>query len=194
VKSATEKPKLLLHICCAPCAVYVVQELSAAYDVTGFFYNPNIQPEAEYLFRMTELQRVAKSDGWNILYGEYDPEKWDEAVKGLEDEPERGKRCSVCFCHRLRETFRIATEKQFDFVASTLSISPYKKTAQINREGEDLAREFGIPFLSENFKKQDGYAKARKLAHDKNIRHQDYCGCLFSKEDRQKRLAEKKAP
>jgi epoxyqueuosine reductase len=187
MNSASEK-RLLLHICCAPCAVYVHELLSASYDVTCLFYNPNIQPPSEHEFRKRELERIAVIKQWKVLYGGYDPMRWNDAVKGLEKEPERGRRCSVCFRHRLEKTFAAALAHHFDVVAATLSISPYKNTKQINQEGECLARETGIPFLKENFKKQDGYKKAQKLSSELGIRQQNYCGCLFSRADRERRL------
>ncbi len=187
--SDTDRPRLLLHVCCAPCTVYVHQVLSEAYAVTCHFYNPNIQPEPEYDFRRTELERIAAMKQWSVLYDEYDPERWNDAVRGMEAEPERGARCAVCFRHRFERTFSAAAEGGFDIVASTLSISPYKNTRQINREGQRLSAETGIPFLAENFKKQDGYPKARKLALELGIRQQNYCGCRFSRAERERRLA-----
>lgn len=178
---AEQKKKMLLHMCCAPCAVYVVEQLRADYDVTGFFYNPNIQPKKEYDFRVVEVQKIAERLGWDVIVGDYDMKEWFAAVKGLEHEPERGKRCSVCFRMRLRKTFELARDRGFDIVTSTLSISPYKATKQINAEGEALSKEFGIEFLPENFKKQNGFNIGKKMAMDLGIQHQNYCGCVFSK-------------
>ena len=178
------KPRLLLHVCCGPCAAWVVRSLVEAYDVTGFFFNPNIHPEKEYLFRLDEVRRLAKSEGWPLLEGEWDMRAWVKKMFALRNEPERGKRCSLCFNQRLRRTFEVAREKGFDTVASTLSISPYKVTRQINAEGEALSREFGVPFLPENFKSKDGWNHARNLAHELGIQHQDYCGCVYSQRDR----------
>lgn len=178
---AGQKKKMLLHMCCAPCAVYVVEQLRADYDVTGFFYNPNIQPKKEYDFRVVEVKKIAERLGWDVIVGDYDMKEWFAAVKGLEHEPERGKRCSVCFRIRLRKTFELARDRGFDIVTSTLSISPYKATKQINAEGEALSKEFGIEFLPENFKKQNGFNIGKKMAMDLGIQHQNYCGCVFSK-------------
>jgi predicted adenine nucleotide alpha hydrolase (AANH) superfamily ATPase len=179
------KKRLLLHICCAPCVVYVWKKLEVDYDVTGFFYNPNIQPGGEYEFRKNELTKIARQYNWQVYYGEYDKDAWFEAVTGMEEEPERGRRCSVCFAYRLRKAFEFASRSGFEAVASTLSISPYKVTAQINQEGLALAREFNLEFLPENFKKKDGYNTGRKLALDLGIKHQDYCGCIFSRRDKE---------
>lgn len=181
------KKKLLLHICCGPCSVHVIELLEKEYDVTGFFYNPNIHPVGEYEFREKELTRVAQIKQWNIVFAEYDMKHWFQKVRGYEKEPEKGKRCSLCFHIRLEKAFAYAAANGFQVVASTLSISPYKVTAQINAEGEALSRRFGIEFLPENFKKQDGFNKGKKMALELGIKHQDYCGCVFSKVEKKLR-------
>jgi len=186
------KKRLLLHVCCAPCAVYVVEKLSKEYSVTLFFYNPNIHPEQEYRFREKEIKRIAAIKNWDVIIADYPVEEWFNRVKGFEEEPERGKRCSLCFNIRLRKTFEVAKKLDFPMVTSTLSISPYKSTPQINEEGETLSKEFGIEFLPENFKKQDGFNKGKKMAMDLEIKHQNYCGCLYSLADRKQK--EKKQP
>lgn len=178
------KKKLLLHVCCGPCSPHVLQQLRGAYDVTGFFFNPNIHPRGEWEFRCREVERLATKLDWPVVFPAYDMMAWFAAVRGLEREPERGRRCPVCFRFRLEKAFRHAREHGFAVVASTLSISPYKSTAQINEQGRALSREFGIEFLAENFKKQDGFQSARRLAAALGIRHQDYCGCAFSKAER----------
>ena len=180
----TNKPRLLLHVCCGPCAAWVVRKLQDTYEVTGFFYNPNIHPEKEYLFRLEEARRLAEKEGWPLLEGEYDMKAWVKKMFPLRHEPERGERCSRCFHQRLRRTFEEAQKSGFEIVASTLSISPYKVTRQINAEGEALSKEFGIDFLPENFKSRDGWNHACKLAHDLCIKHQDYCGCIYSQRDK----------
>jgi predicted adenine nucleotide alpha hydrolase (AANH) superfamily ATPase len=183
----TNKPRLLLHVCCGPCAAWVVRKLQDTYEVTGFFYNPNIHPEKEYLFRLQEVRLLAKRENWPLLEGEWDMKAWVKRMFSLRNQPERGKRCLLCFHQRLRRTFEVAEEQGFNVVASTLSISPYKVTRQINAEGESLAKKFGIDFLPENFKSRDGWNHARKLAHDLGIKHQDYCGCVYSLRDRLRR-------
>ncbi|MCP4156121.1 MAG: epoxyqueuosine reductase QueH [bacterium] len=176
------KKKLLLHVCCAPCAVYVFTLLEEHYDVTGFFYNPNIQPLSEYQFRKEELERLASLKNWNIITeNNYDMKKWFSMVEGLEHEPEKGRRCSICFNMRLEESFQYAAANGFDVVTSTLSISPYKVTRQINEEGEKLAATYGVEFLPENFKKKNGYNIGKKMARDLEIKQQNYCGCVYSK-------------
>jgi hypothetical protein len=180
--------KLLLHVCCGPCSPYVLQMLRGDFQVSGFFYNPNIQPYREYEFRRLEVARLAGKLDWEVVYAPYDMMEWFAAVRGLEHEPERGRRCAICFRFRLEKTFRHARAHGFAAVASTLSISPYKATAQINGQGLDLAREYGVEFLAENFKKRDGWRAARGQAAALGVRHQDYCGCAFSKAERLLRL------
>lgn len=182
------KKKLLLHICCGPCSVYVFEKLEKEYNVTGFFYNPNIHPAGEYEFRKKELERVAKLKKWKIVYTDHDMENWFQHVKGYEKEPEKGKRCSICFYMRLEKAFEYAAANHFDVVTSTLSISPYKVTKQINAEGEKLARTHGIEFLPENFKKQNGFNIGKKMAMELDIKHQDYCGCTYSKVEKKLKM------
>lgn len=179
--------KLLLHICCAPCSVYVIEKLRVEYDVTGFFYNPNIHPEKEYNFRVEETGKVAEKLKWKVIIAEYDLKNWFTRVKGHEKDPERGERCSICFNMRFEKAFEYAKNNGFDIVASTLSISPYKVTDQINREGFRLSKKYGIDFLPENFKKKDGFKTGKIMSQNLGIIHQDYCGCVFSRQDRFRR-------
>jgi len=184
--------KILLHICCAPCAIYVFEKLRKEYDVTGFFYNPNIHPFKEYEFRRIELEKISNKLGWKVVYSDYEIKKWFDLTRGYEKEPERGKRCPICFNMRLRKTFEYAKLNGFDMVASTLSISPYKVTDQINQEGLKLSKEFDIEFLAENFKKKNGYNIGRKMAAEHGIKHQNYCGCVFSKVERLLKIRNRK--
>jgi predicted adenine nucleotide alpha hydrolase (AANH) superfamily ATPase len=180
--------KLLLHVCCGPCSPYVLQRLRADFAVDGFFYNPNIQPFREYEFRRLEVARLAEKLAWPVIFAPYDMREWFAAVCGLEREPERGRRCPLCFRFRLEKAFLHAREHGFDAVASTLSISPSKVAAQINEQGLDLARKYGVEFLAENFKKHDGCRAAREQAAALGVRQQDFCGCAFSKAERLLRL------
>jgi len=175
------KEKLLLHICCGPCSLYVWRKLQTDFAVSGFFYNPNIQPFAEHEFRRRELVKIAEKYAWPVVYAPVDLHDWFAAIRGLEKEKERGARCPVCFRFRLEKAFRHAREHGFDVVASTLSISPSKATAQINEQGYALAEKYGIAFLAENFKKQDGFLISRREGQALGVRRQDYCGCAFSK-------------
>jgi len=182
------KPKLLLHVCCAPCSLYVLQKLAADFAVSGFFYNPNIQPFREFEFRRRELAKISENFAWPMIWAEYDMREWFAAVRGLEREPERGRRCLVCFHFRLEKTFRYARDHGFAWVASTLSISPHKVTAQINSQGLALSQKYGVAFLAENFKKKNGFLISCRQAEALGVKHQDYCGCVFSKAQRLLRL------
>lgn len=179
--------KLLLHICCAPCSAGVVPELNEKYRVTGFFYNPNIDNGAEYELRRDEMERFAKVLGIPLIEGKYDPESWREAVRGLEDEPERGKRCEVCFRMRLLETARIADREGFDFFCTTLTLSPLKNAGMINRTGNEIRENFLASYLSSDFKKKDGFKKSMERSKEHNLYRQNYCGCAFSKVESKRR-------
>ncbi len=173
--------RLLLHICCGGCAAYIYESLRANYEVIAFFYNPNIQPVSEYQWRKDEVLRLASERDWQLIVGNYDEQRWLEAVSGLENEPERGRRCQVCFAFRLREAFHEALKNGCTVVATTLSVSPHKDVHQINQTGEKLAGEFKIQFLAEDFKKNNGYLKSCQLARELRIKRQNYCGCIFSR-------------
>jgi predicted adenine nucleotide alpha hydrolase (AANH) superfamily ATPase len=175
------KKKLLLHICCAPCATYVVQVLSKDYEVTGYFYNPNIYPEEEYFQRLNEMKRIAEDFHITLLDAPYDPMNWFALTKGLEHEPERGTRCERCFYMRLEETAEKAKKEGFDIFATTLSISPYKNASVLNRIGQSLSERYDIAFLPADFKKNDGFKKSVELCKKYNLYRQDYCGCIYSK-------------
>jgi predicted adenine nucleotide alpha hydrolase (AANH) superfamily ATPase len=162
----------------------VWQKLQADFELNGFFYNPNIQPFAEHEFRRLELVKIAEKFAWPMVYASYDLREWFAAIRGLEGEAERGARCPVCFKFRLEKVFQYAREHGFDYVASTLSISPSKVTTQINKQGIELAEKYGIAFLAENFKKKDGFLISRKQGQTLGVRHQDYCGCVYSKVER----------
>jgi len=186
--------KILLHSCCASCTVYVHHILTKNYEVTCFFYNPNIHPSKEYESRKEEMKRIAALKNWRVIYGEYEMKEWFQLIRGHEKDPERGPRCSLCFHMRLEKTFTKARELGFDCVTSTLSISPYKVTRQINEEGEKLSRIYGIEFLPENFKKQNGYQVAKKMTMDLDIIHQNYCGCTYSKVERTLKIKSSSSP
>jgi predicted adenine nucleotide alpha hydrolase (AANH) superfamily ATPase len=176
--------KLLLHICCAPCSTEVIERLSPSYEVTGFFYNPNIHPRREYELRLSELERFSKEEGFRYIPGEYDIKDWFGKTKGLEKEPEGGKRCKVCYRIRLEETAKAAKERGFDMFTTTLTISPHKNASIINSIGRELKRKYGIKFLSKDFKKKDGFKKSVEHSKKHGLLRQDYCGCVFSKLER----------
>ncbi len=172
--------RLLLHVCCGPCSTQVIEELKKTHDLTLYFYDPNIQPREEYERRLEAAMKVAEVKGIPLIIGSYDEPEWREAVKGLEDEPENGKRCHVCYEFRLMEAARMCRELHCDAFTTTLTISPYKDAAVINRIGEKAAQAFGVGFLASNFKKKDGFLKSTKMSAELGIYRQHYCGCQSS--------------
>ena len=170
--------KLLLLSCCAPCSVGVITDLhQAGIDFTVLFYNPNIQPQAEYIRRRDENKRVCDNLGVSFIELAYDNALWVEATKGLENEPERGKRCDQCFLLRLRAAAHYAKENGFTKFSSVLGISRYKDFDQVCRAGRLASGEVGIPYDETNWRKNGGEAKANKLAKELNLYRQKYCGC-----------------
>ena len=170
--------KALLHICCGVCASWPVEKLRAdGYEVRGFFYNPNIQPEEEYLKRLAVAQKVSKLLDFDLIEGKYDPDAWLLKVKGLETEAEGGKRCTVCFRMRLEETARNAAELGIEFFTSTLTVSPHKSARVIGGQGIGIS---GGSFLNYDFKKQDGFKKTHDFAKQNGLYCQNYCGCKYS--------------
>ena len=176
--------KLLLHICCAPCSTEAVERLSSEHDVTGFFYNPNIHPREEYDLRRRELEKYAGGIELPVICGEYDTARWADFVVGLEEEPEGGRRCTVCFQMRLEKTADVAAELDFDAFTTTLSISPHKNSAVINAVGAQASAKYGVSFLAEDFKKKDGFKKSVESSKLHGLRRQSYCGCVYSKKER----------
>lgn len=179
------KPKLLLHVCCAPCSSHSLEEVARFFDVTVFFYNPNITDQREYVFRRDELKRLLRqmpeASGTGFIEGKYEPERFLSAVKGLENEPEGGKRCKVCFSLRLAEAAKVAKEQGFEYVTTTLTISPLKNAALLNEIGALQAQKEGVKWLPSDFKKKDGYKRSVELSRQYGLYRQDYCGCEFSK-------------
>lgn len=184
------RPRLFLHICCAPDATSVYERLRDRFWVTGFFYNPQIEPYDEYERRLADTHKVAKAMGFELTVGEHDLDRWMEAVKGLETEPEKGRRCEVCYGFRLEETARIAASGGFDYFTTTLSVSPHKSFDWLCEMGERLAQKYGVRFLAEDFKKQEGFKRSLKWSDELSLYRQDYCGCLPSSEARKRVLAE----
>lgn len=170
--------KVLLHICCCSCASVCIERLEEeGFEVIGFFYNPNIHPESEYQ-RRKEIEKLKKNFKIEIIEAEYIPEEWFRAVKGLENEPEGGKRCEVCFKLRLKKTRELCLEKNFDYFTSTLTISPHKDSKLIEELGLSLDKE---RFLPRDFKKRDGFKESVKKSKELGLYRQNYCGCIFSK-------------
>jgi predicted adenine nucleotide alpha hydrolase (AANH) superfamily ATPase len=176
-----KKPKLLLHTCCAPCVTVPVERTRSDYEVSCFFYNPNIHPKDEYLKRLKELIKLTKELDFKIIIPDYDSKHWFELVKGLEDEPEGGKRCAVCFNMRLQEAAKYAKQNKFDSFTTTLSISPYKNSKLINQIGIEIGEQYQIAFLETDFKKKDGYRRSMELSKQHKLYRQKYCGCVFSR-------------
>lgn len=182
------RPSLFLHACCAPCSSYVLEYLSEYFDITVFYYNPNISPREEYEKRVEEIDRfihLVHSGKVKLLEGEYHPEDFYAAVKGMEDMKEGSERCYRCYELRLRESARLAKEKGFDYYTTTLSISPYKNAGWLNEIGLRFSQEFGVSYLVSDFKKRNGYKRSIELSAEHGLYRQDYCGCVFSKQERQ---------
>lgn len=179
-----EKPAILLHICCAPDATSVFERLKEKYTVTGFFHNPNIHPEEEYRKRLKDAEFVAETMNFPLEIPPYYPQKWLEAVKGLEQQPERGERCRICFKFNLRATAKKALQSGIPYFTTTLTLSPHKKTADIFEAGKVAAAEFGPEFAAIDFKKKDGFKRSLIISREMNLYRQNYCGCCFSQRDR----------
>jgi predicted adenine nucleotide alpha hydrolase (AANH) superfamily ATPase len=180
-----KKEKLLLHVCCAPDATVVVERLSPEYDITIFFYNPNIHPETEYEQRLTEMKKLATQLEVPLLPAEYDADVWFRAVKGMEYLPEGGKRCEICFKLRLEKTAQMAKAHQFEIFTTVLTVSPHKNAALINEIGKMSSEKFGVPFMEANFKKKDGFKRSIELSRQYHLYRQNYCGCIYSKTERE---------
>ena len=185
MSSTKEGSTLLLHACCAPCSSACLERLSNFFKITIIYYNPNITEEKEYLKRLEELknfiQKIKVKYPINIIDTRYDPKEFFEISKGLEKEKERGKRCYKCYELRLEETAKVAKENNFDFFATTLTLSPYKKTDWLNEIGENLSNKYQTSYLYSDFKKKNGYKRSIDLSKEYNLYRQDYCGCIYSK-------------
>ena len=179
------RPRLLLHACCAPCSSYTIEYLSKYFDITLYFYNPNISPESEYDFRADELVRLTEEMplGVNISVAveKYNSDEFYNAIVGMEDQPEGDSRCRVCYRLRLEKSAEYAKENGFDYFTTTLSISPYKNSAWLNEIGTELAQNYGVEYLISDFKKKNGYKRSCELSEKYGLYRQNYCGCEFSK-------------
>jgi len=176
-----EKPSLLLHACCAPCSPHVLNLLEQDYSVTVLFYNPNIQPEEEYRKREEEIRRFSAERGFELIVGDYNTARWLDETRGLEGEPEGGRRCRVCFRHRLDRAAFITSQLGQDIFTTTLTVSPHKNAGVINEEGESAAKRHGVKFLKSDFKKKDGFKISCDLSDKYGFYRQDFCGCIFSR-------------
>jgi len=185
-----EVPKLLLHSCCAPCSSYVLEYLSQYFEITVFYYNPNIFPENEYTKRILEQQMLIEhmpaKHRVSFLAGAYDRERFFEMASGLEHLREGGERCFKCYELRLEEAAKIAAEGGFDYYTTTLSISPLKNADKLNEIGIRVGKKYKVAYLQSDFKKKNGYKRSIELSSEYGLYRQDYCGCEFSYRDRQK--------
>lgn len=173
--------RMLVHICCAPDALYVLDILKKNYEVSGFFYNPNIHPRSEYDLRLKETQKVSRMLNVQLFDGEYDDERWFTITQKFKEAPEKGRRCDICYAVRLERTAQKASTFGFDIFTSVMSLSPWKKAGVLNRIGRMFAQRYKIDFLSADFKKKDGFRKSIELSKRQGLYRQNYCGCIYSK-------------
>ena len=194
LKKITEtdiRPRLLLHACCAPCSSYVLEYLSKFFDITLYFYNPNITPESEYAYRAEELSRLVSEmglgDAVKLAVSKYNSDEFYNIARGFEKEAEGGARCARCYRLRLEASARYAAEQGFDFFTTTLSISPYKNSKWLNEIGAELSETYGVDYLFSDFKKKNGYKRSCELSEQYGLYRQDYCGCEFSRAQRDRK-------
>lgn len=182
-------PKLLLHSCCAPCSSYVLEYLSQYFSITVFYYNPNIYPHEEYEKRVEEQKRFIREFPAkypvDFIRGDFEKERFYEAVRGFESVKEGGERCFRCFYLRLKKTAEAAKEANADYFATTLSISPLKNADKLNEIGEEISQEVGVDYLCSDFKKKNGYKRSVELSDKYGMYRQDYCGCIYSRQERE---------
>lgn len=180
--------RLLLHSCCGPCSSYVLEYLSRFFAITVLFYNPCIHPAQEFQHRLEEQKKIVALPQYqnpvDLLVPPYEPQTFFELVTGLEECPEGGQRCKLCFSQRLSYTAKVAQEQHFDYFATTLTVSPHKNQVVINQIGEELSCKTTL-YLPSDFKKKNGYKRSLELSKEYNLYRQDYCGCIFSKREAQ---------
>jgi predicted adenine nucleotide alpha hydrolase (AANH) superfamily ATPase len=186
--SKDEKPGFLLHICCAPCSPHPIKLLKRDYNLTLYFYNPNIHLESEYAFRLGEAEKLAKIENLHLVTGKYDARRWLEMTREYKDEPERGKRCELCIGDRLTETARLAAWMNIKDFGTVLTVSPQKDALMINRLGGKAGSELehdGMPvkYFDADFKKKDGFKISSRISKELGFKRQNYCGCIYSRFD-----------
>ena len=185
IESLSGRKKLLLHACCAPCSSYVLEYLTCYFDISVFYYNPNISPYSEYEKRIFELKRLIREmplpGSTDLIDGKYDPERFSDIARGMEALPEGGERCFRCYRLRMEEAAKLGLENSFDYFTTTLSISPHKNAEKINEIGQELEQKYGVKYLYADFKKKDGYKRSIQLSREYGLYRQDYCGCIYSK-------------
>lgn len=180
-QKANKKPKLLLHSCCAPCSTACIEKLKDYFDLTIFYYNPNIDTFEEYQKRLSEQIKYCESLGIKVIGEEYQKELFLSAVSGKEEEKEGGSRCGICFFLRLKETANKAKQENFEYFATTLTVSPLKNATVINEIGQEIEKKIGVKYLPTDFKKGGGYLRSIELSKENGLYRQNYCGCEFSK-------------
>ena len=192
LQSENQVPRLLLHSCCAPCSSYCLEYLSNYFDITVYYYNPNITEKAEYEKRVAEIQRLIKElpacHPVHFIEGPYDPEHFFDMSEGLEKVPEGGSRCFKCYEMRLRQSAEAAVQGGFDYFTTTLSISPLKNAAKLNEIGKQISDTYGVAYLYSDFKKKNGYKRSIELSAQYHLYRQNYCGCIYSKAAREAQL------
>ena len=188
IKGIKEGTKLLLHACCAPCSSSVLERLADYFEISIFYYNPNITEKNEYQKRIEEIKKLISlihpKYKVTLIEGNYEPEKFFNCVKGLENEPERGTRCFKCYELRLKETAKIAEQLNFEYFCTTLTLSPHKNSKWINEIGEHLNSEYNTNYLYSDLKKKEGYKRSIELSKQYNLYRQDYCGCIYSRREK----------
>ena len=191
IEKRGEKPSLLLHACCAPCSSYVLEYLARYFDITVYFYNPNIYPEKEYFFRSDELTRFVadchKNDNIKIVCENYNDKEFYDAVRGLELLGEKSERCKACYLLRLDRSALYASQNNFDYFTTTLSISPHKNADWLNEIGNACGKKYNIGFLTSDFKKKGGYKRSCDISLEYGLYRQGYCGCVFSAQESERR-------
>lgn len=189
INSIERVPSLLIHSCCAPCSSYVLEYLSQYFSITVLYYNPNIFPKEEYEYRISEQKKLIDNlpvkNPISFIPTEYEPDKFHRSIKGHENDREGGERCFICYELRLREAAKYCVEGEFDYFTTTLSISPMKNAPKLNEIGVKIGEELGVKYLVSDFKKRNGYKRSVELSKEYGLYRQDYCGCIYSKLERE---------
>ena len=180
-----KRPSLLLHACCAPCSSYCVEYLSKYFDITLYYYNPNIESEEEYEKRYQEFIKIYERFNVKAIKAEYNPDEFYTAIKGYEDCKEGGDRCTICYKLRLEAALEYAKANNYEYFASTLSISPYKDADRLNAIGYEISEGEPVLYLVNDFKKKGGYLRSTVLSKEMGLYRQDYCGCIYSKAEKE---------
>ncbi len=181
IKKSGSRPTLLLHSCCAPCSSAVLERLTPYFEVTVYYYNPNLDSAEEFNLRAEEQRRLCAETGIEAIVDTYEPQEFLNAVRGHEDAPEGGERCAICFALRLNRTAELAKERGFDYWTTTLTVSPLKNAEKLNEIGGSIGQKTGCKWLYSDFKKKGGYLRSTELSRQYGLYRQNYCGCVFSK-------------